>query len=62
MNFEKSPFFILNKNRREMDYIKKVYKERVQSEIESYKDPENEVDKRDTIRVQDLLMLDSISV
>ena len=62
MNFEISPFSILNKDRREMDYIKKVYKKRVQAEIESYKDSEDEDDKRDTIHVQDLLMLDSISV
>ena len=44
-----------------MDYIKGVYKRRVQSEIDSYKDTEDE-DKRDTIQTQDILMLDMISI
>ena len=61
MNFKKSPFTILNKGRREIDYIKGVYKRKIQAEIESYKDPENE-DKRDTIQAQDVLILDRISI
>jgi len=61
MNLKRSPFSILDKDKREMDYIKGVYKRKIQAEIESYKDPENE-DKRDTIKVQDVLMLDSISI
>ena len=61
MHFKKSPFSILNKEKREMDYNKRVYKRRVQSEIESYKDSEDE-DKRDTIKAQDVLMLDIISI
>ena len=61
MNLKKSPFSILDKDRREMDYIKGVYKKKIQSEIESYKDTEDE-DKRDTIQVQDVLMLDRISI
>jgi len=61
MNLQRSPFSILNKERREIDYIKAVYKRRIQAEIESYKDPEDE-DKRDTIQVQEVLMLDSISI
>jgi len=48
MNFKRSPFSILDKDKREMDYIKRVYKRKIQAEIESYKDPEDE-DKRDTI-------------
>ena len=60
MIFETSPFSILNKERRELDYIKGVYKKRVQAEIDSYKYPEDE-DERDTIQVQDVLMLDNIS-
>ena len=44
-----------------MNYIKRVYKRRVQAEIESYKDPEDEV-KIDTIHSQDILMLDIISI
>ena len=61
MNFKRSPFSILDKGKREMDYIKGVYKRKIQAEIESYKDPEEE-DKRDTIQVQDVLMLDRISI
>ena len=47
MNLKRSPFSILNKESREIDYIKGVYKRKIQAEIESYKDPEDEV-KRDT--------------
>ena len=61
MNLKRSPFSILDKDKREMDYIKGVYKKKIQSEIESYKDLEGE-DKRDTIQVQDILMLDRISI
>ena len=60
MNLKTSPFSILNKERREMEYIKGVYKRRVQDEIESYKDLEEE--KRDTIQTQDVLMIDTISI
>ena len=61
MNVLKSLFSIFNKERRKMDYIKGVYKRRVQAEIESYKDSEDE-DKRDTIQFQDVLMIDRISI
>ena len=61
MNLKRSPFSIIDKNKREMDYIKGVYKKKIQSEIESYKYNEDE-DKSDTIQVQDVLMLDSISI
>ena len=61
MNFKRSPFSILNKEKREMDYIKGIYKKKILSEIESYKDPEDE-DMRDTVNVQDVLMLDRISI
>jgi len=61
MNLKRSPFSILNKERREIDYIRGVYKKKIQAEIESYKDSEDE-DKRDTIKVQDVLMLDRISI
>ena len=63
MNLKRSPFSILDKEKREMDYIKGVYKRKIQAEIESYKDPEDEdEDKRDTIQSQDILMLDRISI
>ena len=42
MNLKRSPFSILDKDKREMDYIKGVYKRKIQAEIESYKDPEEE--------------------
>ena len=61
MNLKKSPFSIFNKETREIDYIKGVYKRKIQAEIESYNDPEDE-DKRDTIQVQDVLMLDRSTI
>ena len=61
MKFKKSPFSIFDKGKKEIDYIRGVYKKKIQSEIESYKDTEDE-DKRDTIQVQDVLMLDKISI
>ena len=61
MNLIRSPFSILDKDKREMDYIKGIYKKKIQSEIESYKDTEDEK-KRDTIKAQDILMIDKISI
>ena len=61
MNLKRSPFSILDKERREIDFIKGVYKKKIQAEIESYKLPEYE-DKKDTIQAQDVLMIDSISI
>ena len=60
MNLKTSPFSILNKERREMEYIKAVYRKRIQAEIESYNG--NEEEKRDTIKSQDVLILDKISI
>ena len=61
MNLKTLPFSILDKDKREMDYIKGVYKRKIQAEIDSYKDSEDE-DKRNTIQAQDVLMLDRISI
>ena len=61
MNLKRSPLSILDKDKREMDFIKGIYKKKIQSEIESYKDTEDE-DKRDTIKAQDILMIDKISI
>ena len=61
MNLKRSQFSIFNKESREIDYIKGVYKRKIQAEIESYKDPEDEY-KRDTIHAQDALLLDRISI
>ena len=61
MNLKTSPFSILNKDRRELEYIKSVYKKRVQAEIDSYKDPEDE-NKSDTVQAQDVLIINRISI
>ena len=61
MSLTTSPFSILNKKRREMDYINVVYKRIAQSQIESNKGTKDE-DKRDIIQYQDILMLDMISI
>ena len=61
MKLTRSPFSILNKERKEIDYIKGVYKRKIQAEIKSYKDSKEE-DKRDTIEAQDVLILDRISI
>jgi len=61
MNLKRSPLSILDKKSREIDYIKGVYKRKIQAEIEYYKDLEDE-DKRDTIQIQNVLMLDRISI
>ena len=61
MNFKRSPFSIVDKDKREIDYIKGVYKRKIEAEIQSYKDPEDE-DKIDTIQSQDVLTLDRISI
>ena len=60
MNLKKSIFSILNKEKIELEYIKGVYKRRLQAEIDSYKDSEDE-DKRDTMRAEDVLMFDRVS-
>ena len=54
MNFKRSPFSILDKDKREIDYIKGVYKEKIQAEIESFKDSVDEY-KRDKIQAQDVI-------
>ena len=61
MNLKRAPFTLLDKDKREMDYIKGVYKRKIQAEIESYKDSEDDEEK-DTIQAQDVLMLDRISI
>ena len=61
MNLKRSPFSILDKDKREMEYIKGVYKRKIQAEIESYKDAKDE-EKIDTIQVQNVLTLDRISI
>tara|TARA_B100001989_G_C24491891_1_gene440044 strand:+ start:219 stop:404 length:186 start_codon:yes stop_codon:yes gene_type:complete len=60
MKLKRSPFSILNKEVREIDYINDVCKKKLQDKIESYKNLEDE-NKRDTIQAQDILKLDKIS-
>ena len=61
MNLSRSSFSILNKERREIEYIKGVFNKKIKAEIELHKDPEDE-EKRDTIEAQDVLLLDRISI
>ena len=44
-----------------MDFIKEIYKRRVQSQIESYKDYDVEV-KKDKIQSKDLFFVDRILI
>ena len=61
MILKRAPFTFLDKERRRMDYIKGVYKKKIQAEIESYKDTEDEYNI-DTIQSQDILLLDKVSI
>ena len=61
MNLKRSPFSILDKERREIDFVKGIYMKKFQAEIESNKDSDDE-DKTDTIQAQDVMMLDRISI
>jgi len=55
---KKSKFSILNKERKELQYAKNVYKKRIQSEADSFLNQEK---KPDTIVAQDILYIDRIS-
>ena len=59
MNFKNTPFSIQNKNRREINYVKAVYRERIQSEIDTYYVQD---EKPDTIKAQDVLYLDKVFI
>ena len=61
MNLKRWPFAILNKEKREIDYIKGFYKRKIQAAIESYQDAEVK-EKGDTIQAQDILIIDRISI
>ena len=56
MNLKTSPFSILDRKRIEIECIKELYRNRVNSEIEFYTDSEEE-EKIDTMQAQDLLIL-----
>ena len=59
MNLKISQFQILNKERKEVEYVKDVYKRRIQSEADSFF---NQEEQPDTIFVQDILFVDRISI
>ena len=59
MNFKISQLPILNKERKEVEYVKDVYKKRIQSEADSFFNQEEEPD---TIFAQDILFVDRISI
>ena len=59
MNFKFLQFPILNKERKEFDYVKDVYKKRIQSEVDSFF---NQDEQSDTIFSQDNLYVDQISI
>ena len=59
MNLKISQFPILNKERKEVDYVKNVYKKRIQSEADSFL---NQEEQPDTIFIQDILFVDRISI
>ena len=54
-----SKFSFLNKERKEVQYVKNVYKKRIQSEADSFLNQEK---KPDTIVAQDILYIDRISI
>ncbi len=59
MNLKFSKFPILNKERKEVEYVKDVYKRRIQSEADSFF---NQEEQPDTIFAQDILYVDRISI
>ena len=59
MNFKFSKFPILNKKKKEIEYVKDVYKKRIQSEADSFF---NQEEQPDTIFAQDILFVDRISI
>ena len=59
MNLKIFKFPILNKERKEVEYIKNVYKKRIQSEADSFF---NQEEQPDTIFAQDILYVDRISI
>ena len=58
MKLKISQFPILNKERKEIEYVKDFYKKRIQSEADSFLNQEK---KPDTIVAQDILYIDRIS-
>ena len=61
MNFKRPPYSILDNNIKEIDYIKGIYKKKIQAEIKHFIDSEDQ-DKRDAIQTQDELVFDRFSI
>ena len=59
MKLKISQFPILNKERKEVEYVRDVYKRRIQSEADSFF---NQEEQPDTIFAQDILYVDRISI
>ena len=59
MKLKISQFLILNKERKEVEYVKDIYKKRIQSEADSFL---NQEEQPDTIFIQDILFVDRISI
>ena len=59
VNLKISQFPILDKERKEVEYVKHVYKRRIQSEADSFF---NQEEQPDTIFTQDILFVDRISI
>ena len=59
MNLKISKFPILNKKRKEVEYVREVYKRRIQIEADSFF---NQEEQPDTIFVQDILFVNRISI
>ena len=59
MNLKIYKFPILNKERKEVEYVKDIYKKRIQSEADSFF---NQEEQPDTIFAQDILYVDRISI
>ena len=59
MNLKISKFPILNKERKEVEYVKDVYKNRIQSEADSFF---NQEEQPDTIIARNILYVDRISI
>ena len=59
MNLKICKFQILNKEKKEVEYVKDVYKRRIQSEADSFF---NQEEQPDTIFAQDILYVDRISI
>ena len=59
MKLKISQFPILNKKKKEVEYLKDVYKRRIQSEADSFL---NQEEQPDAIFAQDILFVDRISI